>query len=161
MDDAIGLFFSYGSVAALILIGWVAGSWAERKHFAELAQREREFRSILLLTTSGLPEGWAAADAQLVNGSVVVSLDYFKRFMGGLRGLIGGRIRVYEPLLERARREALLRMKEDASEAGFDAVVNVRVETSRLVSSRGNNKGTAGIEILAYGTGVLRAELKA
>ena len=49
-------------------------------------------------------------------------------------------------------REAVLRVKEQAREQGYHAVVNLRLETSRLASSRRNGKGTAGIEILAFGT---------
>lgn len=60
----------------------------------------------------------------------------------------------HEPLLDRARREAMLRMTEEARSQGYDAVYNVRLETSRLASSRGDGKGTAGIEMLAYGTAV-------
>jgi uncharacterized protein YbjQ (UPF0145 family) len=90
----------------------------------------------------------------MVTGNVVVSLDYFKRIIAGLRSLIGGRIKTYEPLLERARREALLRMTENAKKSGYDAVINVRLETSRLANSRGNGKGIAGVEMLAFGTAI-------
>jgi uncharacterized protein YbjQ (UPF0145 family) len=45
-------------------------------------------------------------------------------------------------------------MKEQARERGFDAVINVRIETSRLANARGNGEGTAGVEILAFGTGL-------
>ena len=57
-------------------------------------------------------------------------------------------------LLERARREALLRMTESAREQGYDAVFNVRLETSRLANARGDGNGTAGVEMLAFGTAV-------
>jgi len=43
-------------------------------------------------------------------------------------------------------------MIEDAQARGYDAVVNVRLETSRLANSRRGGKGIAGIEILAFGT---------
>ena len=82
----------------------------------------------------------------------MVSHDYFKRFLAGLRNVVGGRIKSYEPLLDRARREAILRMKEDALARGHDSVVNVRLETSRLANSRRGGKGTACVEMLAYGT---------
>jgi uncharacterized protein YbjQ (UPF0145 family) len=84
-----------------------------------------------------------------------VSLDYFKRVIAGLRAIFGGRIKTYEPLLDRARREAVLRMKEEAREHGFDAVINVRIQTSRLANARGNGEGTAGVEVLAFGTGLV------
>tara|TARA_Y100001934_G_C12303925_1_gene751413 strand:- start:612 stop:893 length:282 start_codon:yes stop_codon:yes gene_type:complete len=87
-------------------------------------------------------------------GSVVISLDYFKRFLAGLRSLVGGRVGSYESLLDRARRESLLRMKEVAIKGGYDAVINVRFETSRLASSGQNGSGTAGVELMAYGTAI-------
>ena len=101
-----------------------------------------------------MPDDWSAASSTLVSGSVVISLDYFKRVIAGLRGLVGGRIKTYEPLLERARREALLRMTESARRDGYDAVFNVRLETSRLANSRRDGNGTAGVEMLAFGTAV-------
>ncbi|MEJ2206859.1 MAG: heavy metal-binding domain-containing protein [Gemmatimonadota bacterium] len=87
-----------------------------------------------------------------------LSLDYFKRIAGSLKGIVGGNIRVYEPLLERARREALIRMKEEARERGHDTIINVRIETSRLASARADGKGTVGVEILAFGTAVTLSE---
>ena len=98
------------------------------------------------------PADWRIDSSGLVAGNVVVSLDYFKRFAASLRVIIGGRVRAFEPLLDRGRREALLRMKQQASEQGFDAVINVRLETSRIANADGNT--TAGVEMLAYGTGI-------
>ena len=74
--------------------------------------------------------------------------------MAMFRALVGGNVRSYEPLLVRARREAVLRMKEQAIAGGYRAVINVRIETSRIASNRSDGKGTAGIEILAFGTAV-------
>jgi len=101
-----------------------------------------------------MPDDWRVSSSNMVTGSIVISLDYFKRVIAGLRGLIGGRIKTYEPLLERARREALLRMAESAREQGYDAIFNVRLETSRLANARRDGKGTAGVEMLAFGTAV-------
>jgi uncharacterized protein YbjQ (UPF0145 family) len=67
--------------------------------------------------------------------------------------IIGGRVKAYETLLDRARREALLRLKEDAVERGYHAVVNVRLETCRIANAR-NSERIAGLEVLAYGTGL-------
>ena len=111
-------------------------------------------QSFPIVTFDTMPSNWNAASSQLVSGSVVVSLDYFKRIIAGLRSLVGGRIKTYEPLLDRARREALLRLVESAQASGCDAVFNVRLETSRLANGSRNGNGIAGIEMLAYGTGV-------
>ena len=138
----------------LLVVTYFIGSYLESRHFASIRAREEQWRGFPALTFQTLPEGWQAVEVDVAQGSTVVSIDYFKRFLAGLRGLFGGRIKSYEPLLDRARREALLRMVDDAITRGFDAVVNVRVETSRLASSRADGKGTAGVEMLAYGTAV-------
>ena len=89
--------------------------------------------------------------AYLVQGSAVISIDYFKRLLAGLRNLVGGRISAYESLLDRARREALLRMKESAPDASM--IINVRLENAAIgMSAQQGNLGS--VEVLAYGTAV-------
>ncbi len=138
----------------LLLVTYLTGRWFERKHFASIRAREQQLAPVVITTLRSVPGDRPVVQAALVTGSVVVSLDYFKRFLAGLRALIGGRIRAYEPLLDRARREAMLRMREQARARGYDMVINMRLETSRLANAASNGKGTAGVEILAFGTGV-------
>lgn len=156
--EGLEVVINLGLPVALLLGAYAIGTWIERKHFEDLRRREKIYLPRMpILTLAALPSGWQVDRGGLVTGNVVVSLDYFKRFLAGLRAIFGGRIRAYEPLLDRARREALLRMMEDARGAGYSAVMNVRLETSRLASSRGDGKGTVGVEILAFGTGVHRS----
>ena len=65
-------------------------------------------------------------NAELVTGSVVISVDYFKRFVSFLRDIFGGRVGAYESLIDRARREAILRMKENAK--GADIILNLKLK---------------------------------
>ena len=152
MDVLIPLAF----MAVLLVIGFVVGGSLEAAHFKDIRRREHELLDVIATTLEEAPESWRALDAQLVTGNVVISLDYFKRFLAALRGFAGGNVSGYETLLDRGRREALLRMRERARAAGYDGVLNVRLETSRLASSQQDGKGTAGIEILAFGTAVKR-----
>ncbi len=138
----------------LLLATYVTGSFVEKRHFEKLRKREQWSRKMIVTNIRTLPPDWRVASSGLVTGSVVISVDYFKRLLAGLRGFFGGRIRSYEPLLDRARREAIMRMKEAALSKGYKAVVNLRLETSRLASTRKKGKGTAGVEILAFGTGI-------
>ncbi|MDH5674075.1 MAG: YbjQ family protein [Myxococcales bacterium] len=138
----------------LLLVTYGTGRWFEQRHFESIRQREAQLLPLLTSTLSTIPSSAPVERSEMVCGSVVVSLDYFKRFIAGLRGIIGGRIKPYEPLLDRARREAMLRMRERARAEGFDMVVNVRLETSRLASAAADGKRTAGVEILAFGTAV-------
>lgn len=141
--------------AALLIVAYLSGGVLERSHYRRIVERERTLLPMIATTFELLPEGWEVEEVKLVTGSAVVSLDYFKRFLAGLRTLFGGRIAVYEPLLDRARREAVLRMKEAARRHGFDAVVNIRLETA-TVANAFSDDGTAGVEILAFGTALRR-----
>jgi uncharacterized protein YbjQ (UPF0145 family) len=158
MDGAtlqrIGLFIQYAWPVLLLLSAYLIGTLIERRHFKSIRQREQEYGPMPVVSFDTMPEEWQASAATLVTGSIVVSLDYFKRVIAGLRALVGGRVKTYEPLLDRARREALLRMIEDARSQGFDAVFNVRLQTSRLANSWGEGSSTAGVEMLAFGTAV-------
>jgi uncharacterized protein YbjQ (UPF0145 family) len=133
----------------LILIGKVLGARAERAHFARIAERETRFRSQPALSSKHVEA--PIRSAALVTGSVVVSVDHFKRFVGAVRMLVGGEVRSYSTVIERARREAILRMKESQPDA--DAYINTRLETSTVGTAAGN-EGMGTVEVLAYGTAV-------
>jgi uncharacterized protein YbjQ (UPF0145 family) len=45
-------------------------------------------------------------------------------------------------------------MIEEARAKGYDAVINVRLETSRLANTSSKHESTAGVEMLAFGTAV-------
>lgn len=152
MEDTISLGINVGLPLCLLIIAYVVGSQRERNHFKDIKFREYKTRTFPTITFREAPADWEASSSELVMGSVVISLDYFKRFLAGLRGLVGGRVGSYESLLDRARRESLLRMKEEAIAKGYDAIMNVRFDTSRLASSAQNGKGTAGVELMAFGT---------
>ena len=103
-------------VTALVLVsvGYVVGRRIEARHFDELRARERASIGLPVLTAGRVDPGWIVDDAALVTGIAVVSIDYFKYVAASLRNFFGGRVTSYESLLDRARREALLRMKDAA-----------------------------------------------
>lgn len=144
-----------GVVLALLVATYFSGTTLERRHYASIRQREHDYRNFPAINFSHLSPDWQIESTAIARGSIVVSVDYFKRFVALLKAIFGGRLTTYEPLLDRARREALLRMIEDAKSKGCHAVINVRLETSRLANaSEGNRERLAGIEILAYGTAI-------
>ena len=154
MHTDVELFVNFGIPMLLLVFAYFVGSAIETIHFRQILAREEKAKGFPVTTFAALPDDWRVGSAELVTGSVVISLDYFKRIIASLRSLVGGRVKTYEPLLDRARREALLRLIEDAQARGYDAVVNLRLETSRLANSRGDGKGIAGVEMLAIGTAV-------
>ena len=142
-------------VTPVMLLGaWISGGMLERRHLKSLLLLESGSSGVLAITIKDLPPDWHVESCELVMGNVVISQDYFKRVAASIKGIFGGNIGVLEPLLERARREALIRMKGVAHARGYDTIINVRIETATLASSRGNGKGTAGVEILAFGTAI-------
>jgi uncharacterized protein YbjQ (UPF0145 family) len=147
----IGLFIQIAVPLTLIAVGYFAGRYAERQHYASIHQREAYFLRLPAVTTKSWDTTRTVLDARLVSGSVVVSADYFKRLLANLRNLIGGRMRSYESLLDRARREAILRLKEQYPDA--DIIVNLRLETS-TIGSRNRQNGISCVELIAYGTAI-------
>ena len=150
----LDLVLNFGLPLLLLMTAYFIGTLIEARHFRSIRRRERDYHDYPVVTFDTMPSDWNASESTMVTGSIVVSLDYFKRVIAGLRSLVGGRVKTYEPLLDRARREALLRMIEQARKQGYDAIFNVRLETSRLANSRGDGQGTAGVEMLAFGTAV-------
>lgn len=135
----------------LVVIGYVFGRRAESRHYKSINARER---TLLALPAVNAREPVAApgpvARAELVYGSVVISVDFFKRVAAGLRAIVGGRVQSYETLVDRARREAVLRMKESCP--GAHQIINLRLETATI---SGNTKGAVGsVEVIAYGTAI-------
>ncbi len=137
----------------LIALGYFAGSMAESKHYKSIKERERRFLKLPAVTIkNALDKNATIERAHLVSGSVVISLDYFKRILAGLRNIFGGEISSYETLIDRARREAILRMKERSK--GASIILNVRIETSSIGQSANQRKTVGSIEAIAYGTAV-------
>ena len=134
----------------LLALGFFAGRLQEARHYKSIRQREYDLREVLTFTIRFPPDPLTLQECQLVCGCVVISSDYFKQFVTSLRNLMGGRFRGYETLLDRARREAILRMKEDAQRHGYNLIVNVRLENSSI--SGGRQGATPAFELLAYGT---------
>ncbi len=135
---------------ALIVIGYIAGTLAEKRHYTSIIKREDA--SLYLPAVSMKSVTYSDSNirsAEMVYGNVVISIDYFKQLLAGLRNIFGGTVKSYESLMDRARREALLRMKEKAKDANI--IINVRIETS-MVGQNAHKKSVGCLEAIAYGT---------
>ncbi len=150
MDALINL----GIFVALLCVGYLAGTLAERNHYRRIRRRERASRNFPVFTDNDTKNLSGMQEAFLASGSIVVSVDYFKRFLANLRNLVGGRLSSYESLLDRGRREAMLRMKEDARRRGGHFIVNARLETSAIGNMQNNKNKVTCVEVLAYGTAI-------
>lgn len=153
----IQIALGYALPFLLLLLGISAGGFNERRHLRSLDRREADLGSIRtcnLKTVSELP---AIRDATMVTGQVVIATDYFKTFATSLRNLVGGRMRAAESLMARARREALVRMLEQARQAGAGEVYNVRFGFSNISHMRGK-RGVMQVEVIAWGTAIVRSQ---
>lgn len=136
----------------LLTVGYVAGTQAEKRHYRSIVQRESALLNLPAVTLKSvdIPDH-KIRSAQMVYGSAVISVDYFKQIVASLRKIVGGNLTSYESLMDRARREALLRMKEMA--VGATVIVNVRIETA-AVGKPDPNKNMGCLEAIAYGTAI-------
>jgi len=148
--DLLELIINFTIPVVLLVLGLVIGRTAEHRHFIRLKKREAELGHIMICDLKSVPINWTPSQAWLVSGSVVIANDYFKSFVASIRNLFGGRMRSFESLLNRGRREAIVRMLEEAQDGAANAVWNVRIETSTIQGKR--QKRAGGIELIAYGT---------
>lgn len=136
--------------ATPVAIGYIFGRAAEARHYRSIIAREREQVALPATSLKTLVGTGRVARSELVTGSVVVSVDYFKKAASALRTIVGGPIKSYETLLDRAKREAVLRLKESCP--GAHEIVNLRLETLPLSGSQRGQ--VTGVEVLAYGTAI-------
>lgn len=130
--------------AVLLVIGYFVGSQREAEHFKSLEVREKRFVGIPTRSCKKISE--TVSDSKMVMSSVVIANDYFKTFVVGLISIFGGQMRGQESLMDRARREATLRLLAKAHAWGAQEVVGLRMETSKV--------DTVGVEVFVYGTAI-------
>lgn len=128
----------------LIAIGWYFGTRAERGHLKSLMADEQKYQHIQV-SSERFYEPKGINESILVVGSVVIAQDKFKQVVAAMLSLFGKNLTVYETLLDRARREVVLRAKRQANDAGCHALYGLRFEMTEV---------QGGVEILAYGVAV-------
>lgn len=128
-----------------IIIGFFVGGAREKKHFSELRGREAALLT-KLPTRADRGNKLTSGETFLVTGNVVVASDAFKDFVGGLKNFFGGGMSTHEALLDRARREAVCRLRESALKQGAVQLIDVHINTSFI--------DQMGVEVSAYGTAV-------
>ena len=143
-SDWIDLIFGIGVPLLLIVVGFTIGKVTERRHFASLARREAQLGPMLVSNVRPYaPGALASPPPQMVVVEVVISADYFKTFVAGLKKIIGGELRTYENIARRARAEAMLRLKETAQSAGYNAMCNVRVDAADVAGKKQQGQAKA------------------
>lgn len=130
------------------LLNGVQGWLRDRSRRRALLALRQENAGVLLASMRTEPAPAADVAPALVTGSVVRCLDATRFTLATIRQVVGGEVRLLGDCVALARDEALERMRSEARAQGYDAVVNVRLETTEIL-------GTA-VEVLAYGTAIRR-----
>ncbi len=159
MEELIGLIVQIGIFGGLILLGLLAGRHAEKKHLRSLEKREAALAGMLVTDLKCFPGGASAEPTpEMIVGEVSIASDYLKSFLAGLRNLIGGEVRSFETLQLRARREATLRVMEQAVAKGFNAIGNLRLETADIGGNITTNRKQkmVVVSVIASGTAYVR-----
>ena len=144
------VLFNYAPLIILFVVGWFFGSRHERQHLAQLAVSEQELSHVIVSTERFYQPTLADnSQGELVLGSVVIAQDYFKMVIARVLSLFGKNLTTYETLLDRARREAVVRMRMQAHAKGYDHIYGLRFEVSNI-----NQLGSM-VEAIAYGTAVI------
>ena len=82
----------------------------------------------MIVTTTPNVEGKQIVEyKQVVFGEVIAGANFMRDFFAGITDVIGGRSRVYERRISRARQDALKELEEKAYALGANAIVGVEV----------------------------------
>ena len=148
------VIINIGMFLFLVALGFGVGSYVEKEHYKEISSKERTYLELPVVTSKDLEGQELIVESQMVMGNVVISQDYFKRLLASLRNIFGGRMSAYETLMDRARREAILRMKKEAYDRGYHLILNMRFETSTVGQVTEAQASLGCFEVLAYGTAI-------
>ncbi len=108
---------------------------------------------LIIVTTSTIPGYEITQALGTVHGITVRTRGVGGKIMAGIEGMFGGEVTSYSSEAEKARKESMQRLIENAKTIGADAVVRTDFETSDILN------GTATI-FSAYGTAVKITSLK-
>ena len=143
----------------LLLLTYTTGTILEKNHYKKIKERELRLvkHPIISYGSKNFTPEKPVRKVELVTGEVVISGDYFKFIVAVLKNFFGGRLKTFESILDRGRREAILRMREKAINA--DIIVNTKVE-SVMLNDISRNNTIPQCAIIAYGTAITYAKSK-
>lgn len=140
-----GLIIKIVIFVFLFCIGWAFGRSIEKKHLNQLLEQEQRLSYISMDSNRFVSSEYTG---QLISSNVVISHDYFKYVIASVQNFFGGRLTSYETIVERARREAIIRLKLEAEKMGAKHIMGLRLSTTELGMQGGM------VEVFAYGTAI-------
>ena len=150
----MGEFGDFIVLGVMLVIAYFTGKTIEIFHYRSIKERELKLKGFPLVTfQKNVLEDRPVKSAELVASEVVIAGDYFKSFIATFQGLIGGRQTAFESVLDRAKREAILRMRGKA--VGSDIIINMKIESIILDNYLSNGRGIRPkAAVIAYGTAI-------
>ncbi len=82
----------------------------------------------------------------VVTGSTIQSKNMFADLGQGLKTIVGGELKSYTGMMDKARNQATQRMVDEAVRLGADAIIGIRYTTSAIMAQ--------AAEVLVYGTAI-------
>jgi uncharacterized protein YbjQ (UPF0145 family) len=82
----------------------------------------------------------------VVTGSTIQSKNMFADFGQGLKSIVGGELKSYTGMMDKARDMATQRMIDQAKKMDADAIIGVRYTTNSIMAQ--------AAEVLVFGTAV-------
>ena len=140
-----GLILQIIIFAILFSVGFGFGRYNEGKHFRHLDEQEQRLAYIRVNNSRFVVSEYSG---QMISSNVVISHDYFKYAIANVQNMLGGRLTSYESVVERARREAIVRLKLEAEKIGATQIMGIRLSTTELGMQGGM------VEVFAYGTAI-------
>ena len=100
----------------------------------------------MILVNTDYISGKEIETISIVKGETIQSKNIGKDITQGLKSIVGGELRAYNEMTDKARALATKRMVEEAKSLQADGIVNIRYATSAIT------QGAA--EVIVYGTAV-------
>ena len=91
-------------------------------------------------------QGYNYEELGVVTGSTIQSKNFVSDFGQGIKSIVGGELKSYTSMMEKARNQATQRMVDQAVKMGADAIIGVRYTTSAIMAQ--------AAEVLVYGTAI-------
>lgn len=141
------------TLSIILTVCFLTGSYIEKNHYKSIKERElRLYKSPVLTFGKAFSKSSKIKNSFLVSSSVVIGCDFFKVFVAAFRSMLGGNVATYESVLDRARREALLRIREQAIAQRANAVINVKLDT--IILDAIEERRYIRVCVVAYGTAI-------
>jgi uncharacterized protein YbjQ (UPF0145 family) len=144
----------------LPFLSWAIGRWYQDRLMSALQLNEKQQGNMLQsdrhLSTQSLMTAMTAKSSTLLHVSICVGPSVGQIFFMWFKSVFGGRLHSYDVVLDYGRREALLRLNQQAKSLGCSSIVNIRIETSTVSFAKNSKNSRSSVEFLAFATGIVQ-----